>query len=547
MLQLDSKLAVISAVNSKQTRIKLQKYKGAETTNIQFLVDYFSSDDTTSSPFKINIEKLSLHNVHFSYDNWNVEPIPYGMDYDHLEIKHLTGNINNIINEEGITRLSLDEIYLEERCGLVVENLTTDFYITPEKMQFDDIFLKTNMSNIKTPELSFSYKDFDDLRDFVYAVNMNVVFEPSGLHLKDLSYFVPALNNANKKIKVDGHLKGRINDFFLDSLYIALSPTTFFSGTADIKGLPDVENMVFSADIEKMHTSAGELESLDLTGFGLASNLDLPEEVHRLGLMKLSGSINGLLDDFETDLTFNSDKGDVDLDGRLYMEDSTYHYLANVNTSHILLGEILNNKDLGDFTSQMTIKGKGFSEHDLDTEFEGHFEGLDLLGYHYDKIDVEGHFYKKDFLGLFSINDENLVTQFNGELDFNHKQPRFDFDLDVEHAHLGNLKWIADRPTSMISGALHIKGKGMTVDDFNGEISIDNLAYYENGKDFEFDSIRIESRKDWDFHDIAVHSDFADISMVGDYQIDQLDESLYHLGTRAVSYTHLTLPTTSRV
>jgi hypothetical protein len=531
MLNMKGELAIISAVNSKNTRFKLQKYEGEEKTNIQFLLDYFSSDDTTESNFKIEIDELNLHNIHFSYDNWNKPPVKYGMDYDHLDIKRLYGSINDIRNGAGETSLTLSEITLSESCGLFVENLTSNFVINKKVMSFGDLYLKTDRTSLNCRELSFSYRDFGDLSDFANAVNMAADVAPSGIHLRDISYFVPNLREIDKRVKLEGKLLGRVNNFQLDSLYIGLNAGTFFKGSADVKGLPDVEGMVFTVLVEKLQTNAKELNTLDFTAFGMTEDLEIPTEIERLGVVKLSGDITGDLSWIATNLVLETDEGEAEIKLDLKELNNEYNYLAEIKTTHIHLGDILDNKDLGDFTSKMKIDGKGFTIEDLDTEFEGHFEGLDLLGYHYDKIDVAGHFLRKDFKGKFSIKDDNLISTFTGELDLNKRKPAFDFLLDIEHAHLANLN-LVERETAAIRGKVRVKGKGVTPDDFNGVISVNNLAYYQEGNEYEFDSVRVESKKDIGYHDIKIFSEFANVSMTGDYKIAELDESLYNLGSR---------------
>jgi len=531
MLNLKGQEAVVKAVNSDNTRIKLQKYEGDSVTNIQFLVDYFSSEDTTQSEFKIEIQELALKNVHFSFDNWNIDPIPYGLDYNHLDVKHLTGYIRDIKSGGGETSLRLDNIMLFEKCGFILENLTTDFKITKKEMLFEDVTLKTSLSNLSCEKLGFSYQDFGDLADFTHAVNMEVNFEPSGVHLKDVSYFVPTLEKMNRKVKLEGKLLGRVNDFQLDSLYIGLGAATYFKGSADIKGLPDVESMVFFADIEQIQTTYSELDRIDFTAFGMENDIEIPKELDQLGVMHLSGIFAGTLDDAEANFLLNTAQGDLDLSLMLTKEEDVYHYISRLNTDKVKLGRILNNSDLGDLTSEFVIQGSGFTLDDVDTHISGELHDFKAMGYTYDNFTLDGVLQKKKFNGTAIINDDNLSLDFTGIMDFNKRKPVFDFMLDIGSAQLHRLKLI-DRPTSLIKGEMQVKGAGMSIDDFDGMINLSCISYYENGIEYDFDSIRLISDKSESFRDINLYSEFADISMKGDFKMSEINESLYNLGSR---------------
>ena len=139
MLSLNSKFAILKAINSENTRVKLQKYEGDSTTNMQFLLDYFASDDTTASNFKIKINEINLLNIHFSFDNWNIEPIPYGMDYNHMDIRHLYGKVKSLRNRNGVTTFNMEQIALVEKSGFQLDGMECYFLASDKKIKFENL------------------------------------------------------------------------------------------------------------------------------------------------------------------------------------------------------------------------------------------------------------------------------------------------------------------------------------------------------------------------------------------------------------------------
>ena len=50
-LSLDSKFVILSGINSTGARLKIQKYKGETELNLNFLINYFASEEDESSIF----------------------------------------------------------------------------------------------------------------------------------------------------------------------------------------------------------------------------------------------------------------------------------------------------------------------------------------------------------------------------------------------------------------------------------------------------------------------------------------------------------------
>ena len=58
--------------------------------NYQFLADYFSSSDNSTSesePPKIIVKSIDLKKINFAYNDYRKSYSEYGMDFDHLDFK----------------------------------------------------------------------------------------------------------------------------------------------------------------------------------------------------------------------------------------------------------------------------------------------------------------------------------------------------------------------------------------------------------------------------------------------------------------------------
>ena len=106
-LSLESKFVILSGINAEGARLKIQKYAGETEFNLQFLVNYFSSDEDKSSSFTMKIKEVNLNKSHITYYDWNKELKGYGVDYDHLDLWDVSGKIIGLRNRGDITSMNV--------------------------------------------------------------------------------------------------------------------------------------------------------------------------------------------------------------------------------------------------------------------------------------------------------------------------------------------------------------------------------------------------------------------------------------------------------
>ncbi len=534
-LSLDSRFAILKAVNSEHTRIKIQKYKGEEVFNLQFLIDYFKTDEEKEDEvFTIKIKEVALNNAHISFNNWNKEVIEYGIDYEHIELSNVTGKILGLRTRGDVTTLDLEGVSLKDRSGFQLDHLSCHLLVNPKKIKMEQLKIHTPHSNIQTKGISLRYHDYGDLQDFMNAVSMYASIQPTSISTLDLSYFIPSLRDVDHKIKLECEVEGPFNDILVSDMYLGLSPVTFFNGDISVRGLPDVENALIGLDIDVLQTSKEDIDSFDFTDFGLEEDLVLPEQLDNLGVIYAMGQLDGYYNDIDLSMDIITDIGVTTGNFRVYDSLSMINYTGHLYTAGLDLELLTGSKELGNFTSDLDVKGRGVTMDDLHVRLDGNLNNFELLDYTYDQVGVHGVFEERAFDGGITIVDPNIDLAFNGEVDLNHSPFQFHFNADVQKAHFYDLNLISDiqRESSSACFTVMAEGSGSTLDEFTGLVYLNEVAYFENGKDYEFESIFFESKGNTNYHTIDVFSQFADISMVGEYSLDTLDQSLYALGAK---------------
>lgn len=533
---LEDKFAVLDYVITQDARVKIQQYQGAQDPNFQFIVDYFNKNEAKDAQvFTLKIDDIGLENAHLSYHNWNVPIKDYGLDYQHLDFKNFSGDILELRNRNGITTVDLKEITFNERCGLTLNNLSGHFLLNPKKIKLEKFSLSTPFTNLSSKGMFFNYHDLDDLQDFVNAVTIQGAIEQSKLSFKDLSYFLPMLKSVDRTIDVSGNISGSINDLFIDELSLGVSTISYFKGDLELKGITDLEHCLISLNIDNCQTSKLDLERLNFKSFGFSNDLKLPVEFERLGVVKLSGSLAGFFNDFSTEFNIASQQGQIIGDFACFLDSrDDFNYKGSIKTTKFNAGEVFDNSNLGMFSSDLLVAGKGLSLANMDVSLNGSFTEFDLLDYGYDNISIKGDLKNNSFDGELVVMDDNVDLFFEGAFDLSQYPVQFDFNLNVQKAHLFDLNIIDQRESSSLCFNLFASGFGSNLDDFSGMIEVKNIGYYENGQDYYFDSILFDSQSNAYRHNIELYSKFAEFKMGGEFNLDSLSTNLYNLGSKIV-------------
>ncbi|MCP2938094.1 hypothetical protein NK983_35900, partial [Salmonella enterica subsp. enterica serovar Typhimurium] len=66
-------------------------------------------------------------------------------------------------------------------------------------------------------------------------------FNNGDLSSDDIAFFAPALDKLKKRIKIDGRIKGTVDDLQAKNLVVEAGNNTYLNGNIRLTGLPDIE------------------------------------------------------------------------------------------------------------------------------------------------------------------------------------------------------------------------------------------------------------------------------------------------------------------
>ena len=519
---------IIKELSLHKANVDLVTYKGDSVMNLQFLVDYFTSTDTThvnpSRPWNVDLQLLSMKQSHFLYqDQRYMHPVGKGMDYSNIDISNLDLIIDRLSKAGDTINGNIKHLSCNELSGLIVHNLAAGVQLCSRSLQMTNVALVTNNSNLSL-DLMFRYPNYSGFLYFVDSVNMAIDIRPSVLNLQDISYFAPALDGMDDEIKLSGTATGPVSSLKAKDLNLAFGKITRFVGDISLKGLPDVEETFIQLKIKAFTTSSADLASFRLPGDSVVNKLVLPAQLDELGKIKVKGIFTGFYNDFVADANFNTDAGDLKTD--LLLKDNAetglLEYDGHVMAHHFDVGKLLDmEKYAGKTSLNIEIKGKGITAETVDLDIIGTADSIDFYGNNFDKAVINGRLVKKTFDGSLKLTDNLIHLDFTGLIDYTKDMPEFNFNARIENAMLTGLHLWKRDSLSKISTIIHCNFTGDKIDDMLGFLLLDSTTYTENGKAYHMKQFLLKIDVDQEqTKNLSLASDFVDAEFKGQYTFD---------------------------
>ncbi|MBK6936746.1 MAG: hypothetical protein IPH18_07545 [Chitinophagaceae bacterium] len=285
----------------------------------------------------------------------------------HQQFAHFDGQhilftaINAEFKDAGLTGDTIRSkvnLTAKERSGLFVKSMVADAKITPQGMAFSNMNIETNSSNLRN-YFSMSYADMGDLGNFIHKVTLAATFKDATIHSDDIAFFAPALKTWNKEIKLNGKVRGLVDDFTARDLLLQSGNSTYLDGDITMTGLPDINQTFIDFKANDFRTTYN-----DASAFVPAIRKITKPELGKIEFVNFKGNFTGFIRDFVTYGTIQTNLGSISSDLNMKLpkgQDPVYS--GSIETDNFQLGTFLGDKNTGSLSVKGTLKGKGFNEN----------------------------------------------------------------------------------------------------------------------------------------------------------------------------------------
>ncbi len=440
---------------------------------------------------------------------------PYStFDGNHIEFSKIKGNFKNVLfNRDTITAAVV--LSTQERSGLQVKKLQANFKMHPEAMEFGNLDLITNRSHLKH-FFAMRYETFDDMSDFESKVRMEADLADAELNSDDIAYFAPELADWKKQIRINGKIKGSVENLSARNLVIEAGKDTYLNGNISLRGLPDMNKTFIDFVANDFRTTYPD-------AIRIIPELKNITQVHleELKYIQFRGNLTGFIKNFVTYGTIKTNLGTIvsDLNMR-FPDNAPTGYAGNIKTEGFDLGRFTGSPQLGIINFQGKINGKGLKANTLNARLDGTIHSLQVKGYTYQDIIVKGTVTKRLFNGELVVNDPHLQVSMNGLVNLDKEIPEFNFDADFTKAELHSINLLKDSVD--FTGKVKVNFTGDHIDNFLGVARIYDATIMKKGKRISFDSLSLESKTMGNNKVITAVSNEFDAALVGEFSIKDM-------------------------
>ncbi|RVT96487.1 translocation/assembly module TamB [Mucilaginibacter limnophilus] len=501
--------------------VYLKKQKDS-TTNLQFIIDYFSSGDTTAKkgkPWTLDFEKISINNLHFRYKNQLIDTLVKGVNFEDLDVHNFSATVYNMDLKNHLFKAGLRNLTLKEKSGFYVKNLTANATIDTNQIQLQQLYLQTKNSLLRD-YFKMSFNSFDDFSDFEQKVYMDGDLKNVHLSSKDVAYFTSSLAKTQFEFGINGRIKGRVNNLKARNLMVTTGQSTYLKGNFSLKGLPDWENTFLELDFEQVATNKKDLDNL-VAKFTGSNKKIIPDIVSKFGNVNFSGNFSGLQNDFVAYGVFKTKMGRFDTDINLKINKAGMpSYSGKLTTNQFDLGTLIDNKTIGRTSFTAQVKGSGDALKNLNIAAKANIKNIVFKGYNYSNVVVDGTVRSKIIDGQLIINDRNVKLDLDALINLNPKMPVYNVAGTIENANLNKLKLLKD--TVIISTTLSTNFSGNNLDNLNGNIFLRSTRVVDPRNNYLLDSLYLAASGTGTDRLLDFRSDVAEGSIKGKYNISTL-------------------------
>lgn len=508
--------------------VYMRTYQGEDNLNMQFFINFFKPKHPKTQKTVIKFNHLTMRNsrYHLRNDNKAGEDVPGLWNYSNMILSNINTKMKQMIIIGDSLNFFIDELSCKERSGFEIKEYNGRLELWRNGIYAHSTrFVTANGSDINI-DFGFDFDNFKCFKNFEEEVRFNTELHPSQFNTADLAYFAKALQDMPNMVDVNAKVTGPLSDMYVDSAYVALTPSTRFNGKVHLKGLPDINNTMIDVNCRQLNANIKDVLAFNLPH---GKKITVPAKLQQIKTVSAQGDFTGKYNNFNVNAALSTNLGDARCDARLDFSDKPWVYTGLVETQNLQLGNLLPTDIVNDITGNIRIEGKGTKIKDMNTVVNGNISSIDFKGIPIRDINIEGNVRSNVITGSLSCSDNNFDITAQGIVDFTEEDPVYKINADVNNINLSTLKLFRTDSNAQLSTHISSDISGKFLDSLYGELTLTQTTYSENGVDYSIPDINITANQYTDHkQDILLTSDILKAKIYGDFQYKNILSACKH-------------------
>lgn len=479
-----------------------------------------SKNATKEKAMKVLLGKLIFEDVKVAYNNTAVAPTRSGMDFNHLNFRKLNVDVRDFKMENNGFAGSVKSAEIQEARGLDIQKFNTDFVYSDKEAYLKDLYLQTSKTILRD-EVVLNYNSIEQLSANPGAVKISANIKNSKIGFSDILNLVPTLRNTapfnkypNAILSVNANVKGLVNDLLINELKVSGLDQLRVNASGRIRNAMNPDNLYYDLKI-------GELASSGSTIFNLVPKGTIPSNISLPSHFSIKGFAKGTTKVVNTNLSLYSTLGNAGIKAQVDMRRKNRElYDVKANLQNLQIGKIIQNKDLGAITAQISAKGESFDFKNANANLVGNVQSATYKGYRYQNMNLVGKINRGVYNIVLNSKDPNANLQLTASGIYNEKNPTIKVNGTINKLDLNKLGFYSS--PMILAGAIDGDFKSLDPDNLNGYLNLKNFAISDTKEVYPIQEVNLLAVSTTDSTQIKFNSQIADVELNGKYKLTQI-------------------------
>ena len=505
--------------------LHLKKETPHDKLNMQFLIDAFSSRDTTkSSHIDLQIHSVLIRRSTLDYHVKSIAGGKQKFDLNHITVNNINANIAvKSFNPDSLSA-QIKKLSFDEQTGFKLNKLSMSLEGNKDSISLQKLDIILPNSQFHLSEATIWHANKDSLEQLLDKAPIKLEISPSLICLKDFSAFAPVLRNYSDQIQLSALVSGTINDLLLEEFSLKQNGKISFFAKMNLKSITKPDETYVFGQVNNFHMSAGGVT--DLINNFQNESIEIPSYLTHLGSLDFNGEISGFLDHLVAYGNLHSNIGSLKMDlliGQKKEKNIASYFKGQIASSELNLNKLFdegNPYGIAHFLIDVDIS------RPVNGSFAGNVNAqinqFDYNQYQYENILLNGHFRKDEFNGVISIDDPNGQLYAEGLFKYSDKNSEFNFFANLTNFRPDKLFLTRKYEQPELNLSLNANFKGSNVDDFEGRITLKDFSFLTSTDSFNLESLHVETIGQELSRKLTVTSDIINGEIVGNYSFHSL-------------------------
>lgn len=492
-----------------------------------------TSLDTTG--FVIHTGLLSVRRSRFQLDNVDspYSPYPASLDYNHLLVDSLDGNIQTIRYDRGTIAAVVDRFAMHERSGFTVKRFQAKVHYDSASVALDDLLLETGGSFL-SDTLRLNCHSWASIGDSLNNLRLYGHFDGCVFDGKELAYFMPGREKDpswqpifRKLIRLNAHVYGSLANLHIPEIRASDQDGNTVRFHGNIQDAGDPSRILADLDIAELRSGSRQLRSWLAPGT-LPSDIRIPKTVLIRGPLTAGPEI------IDARLDIRTSDGNIRLraDSRDYLDSIRARYLITFATSGIPLGQWMGDTSLGRLVAQGMLRGEGWVPERMKDTLSLDIPLMEYRRYPYQDVQIRGALDRATFQALILARDTSLRLQADLAGSIDSLRSYLKGNIRLDKFDLYSTHW-SDTPFTVMGG-LGIRLEDIRPYHLKGAVNLDSLRLATDGQILAVDTVRMLATDSSGVQQITLQGPFGEIKANGHFNYQSIAGTVgniltYHL------------------